>query len=321
MRKKFTALALAGLMAIGSVMPAYALDLKQYYNVDSTEIKTGYDPEFNHNYRFAAGNKTKVPGWFWIDGYCYYFTNKNMREKLTNTTTPDGYTVDDQGRWTVDGVAQYNGYGNLSVGTDELYAGKNDSERWLAMRTYLESLLVKQQYRTGTVAFVSYDDFIQVAWPDSAKTISHYSDANSDYLTLSAFNEWNDSPEYYVSYMDEIMELTLKTMCGDHAGQELFNDLRKAAEPAEGGPINDIIYDENGNTIDYIDPETGFTKVQSRRVETSGDGINFNYIDMNKWGSGQMKTDYGKSIILEVRDEINEDKISQTPVKWVLHIK
>ena len=319
MRKKFTALALAGLMAIGSVMPAYALDLKQYYNVDSTEIKTGYDPEFNHNYRFAAGNKAKVPGWFWIDGYCYYFTNKNMREKLTNTTTPDGYTVDDQGRWTVDGVAQYNGYGNLSVGTDELYAGKNDSERWLAMRTYLESLLVKQQYRTGTVAFVSYDDSIRVAWPDSAKTIGYNSDASSDYLTMYSYNDWNDSPEYYVSYMDEALELTLKAMCGDHAGQELFNDLRKAAEPAEGGPYEEAVYDENGNLITY--EEDYFTKCKTIHRETSGDGINFNYIDMNKWGSGQMKTDYGKSIVLELRDEINEDKVSKTPVTWVLHIK
>lgn len=47
-----------------------------------------------------------------------------MRDKITNGTTPDGYTVDDQGRWTVDGVVQYNGYGSLQVGTDGAVCGE-----------------------------------------------------------------------------------------------------------------------------------------------------------------------------------------------------
>ena len=57
-----------------------------------------------------------------------------MLDKITNGTMPDGYTVDEQGRWTVDGVVQYNGYGSLQVGTYALYAGKDDDMRWLAMR-------------------------------------------------------------------------------------------------------------------------------------------------------------------------------------------
>ncbi len=46
-----------------------------------------------------------VSTWQWIDGYCYCF---DANGKLyTNCTTPDGYTVDAEGRWTVDGVLQY----------------------------------------------------------------------------------------------------------------------------------------------------------------------------------------------------------------------
>ena len=43
-------------------------------------------------------------GWHWVDGKCYYFTPEGYC--LLNTTTPDGYTVDASGAWTVDGVVQ-----------------------------------------------------------------------------------------------------------------------------------------------------------------------------------------------------------------------
>ena len=51
-------------------------------------------------------------GWHWIGGKCYYFnpvsgTNGLMKGVLfKNTTTPDGYTVDATGAWTVNGVVQ-----------------------------------------------------------------------------------------------------------------------------------------------------------------------------------------------------------------------
>lgn len=43
-------------------------------------------------------------GWNWIDGKCYYFTSEGYC--LINTTTPDGYTVDENGAWIIDGVVQ-----------------------------------------------------------------------------------------------------------------------------------------------------------------------------------------------------------------------
>ena len=49
-------------------------------------------------------------GWFWLDGNndgvaeCYYFDQEGWA--LLSTTTPDGYTVDENGAWTVDSVVQ-----------------------------------------------------------------------------------------------------------------------------------------------------------------------------------------------------------------------
>lgn len=42
--------------------------------------------------------------WKWINGRCYYFDSNGYM--LANTTTPDGYTVDATGAWTVNGVVQ-----------------------------------------------------------------------------------------------------------------------------------------------------------------------------------------------------------------------
>lgn len=55
----------------------------------------------SHEGAFGA----KVRGWQWIDGYCYYFDNEGTL--LVNTITPDGYNVDADGHWLVDGVTQY----------------------------------------------------------------------------------------------------------------------------------------------------------------------------------------------------------------------
>ena len=49
-------------------------------------------------------------GWRWIDGNgdgifeCYYFDSNGYL--LTRTVTPDGYTVDSNGAWTVDGMVR-----------------------------------------------------------------------------------------------------------------------------------------------------------------------------------------------------------------------
>lgn len=43
--------------------------------------------------------------WLWIDGYCYYFDAQGRM--AANVETPDHYTVNADGQWTVDGVVQH----------------------------------------------------------------------------------------------------------------------------------------------------------------------------------------------------------------------
>lgn len=63
-------------------------------------------------------------GWNWIDGKCYYFSPDGYC--LQNTQTPDGYMVDENGAWVIDGVVQTQNHpqvldtctiGNLTLST------------------------------------------------------------------------------------------------------------------------------------------------------------------------------------------------------------
>lgn len=55
-------------------------------------------------WKYANDSGANVTGWNWIDGKCYFFEgNGNM---LANTTTPDGYTVNADGAWVVNGAIQ-----------------------------------------------------------------------------------------------------------------------------------------------------------------------------------------------------------------------
>ena len=60
--------------------------------------------------------------WQWIDGNndgnseCYYFDPHGYC--LMNTTTPDGYTVDSNGAWLVNGVVQTKNKGSMSAVTN-----------------------------------------------------------------------------------------------------------------------------------------------------------------------------------------------------------
>lgn len=86
---------------------------------------------------FAVGWQHNVTGWWygtnetnttwhancwqWIDGNndgiaeCYYFDQKGYM--LASTTTPDGFTVNADGAWTVNGVVQTKIVANTSSGT------------------------------------------------------------------------------------------------------------------------------------------------------------------------------------------------------------
>lgn len=99
MRKKIILAACTGLLCAVSAVPAYAGVWKKG-TADNTD-RWWYD---NENGSWAAAQ------WKWIDGNsdgtaeCYFFDESGWL--LTDTVTPDGYTVNADGAWTVDGIIQ-----------------------------------------------------------------------------------------------------------------------------------------------------------------------------------------------------------------------
>jgi hypothetical protein len=87
--KKITAIILAGTMILGTSVTAFAAEWKQdnngwWYQEDNGSYPTN--------------------SWKWINGKSYYFGSNGYM--LSNTTTPDGYTVNADGAWVVNGAVQ-----------------------------------------------------------------------------------------------------------------------------------------------------------------------------------------------------------------------
>ena len=84
-----------------------------YYFLDSGYMATGWvDVNGSKYYLFPNSDGWKgrmLTGWQWIDGNCYYLDPQGQNEGALyrNTTTPDGYAVDVEGRWVVNGAVQH----------------------------------------------------------------------------------------------------------------------------------------------------------------------------------------------------------------------
>ena len=135
--KKAIAIVIATATMASQAMTAMAAEWKQ------NEIGYWYQ-EDNGSY--------PTNSWKWINGKCYYFDSNGYM--LANTTTPDGYTVDATGAWTVNGAVQTQSTGQTSgtVHHNENYdpahplAGKIDEWR---LRLTPESNALNTLYITG----------------------------------------------------------------------------------------------------------------------------------------------------------------------------
>lgn len=85
-----------------------------YYFDADTYMKDGWFTDvdgriyFLHNVSDNTRGRMYI-GWNWIDGKCYYFEERPgyyQGHLYQNTTTPDGYTVNANGEWIVDGIVQ-----------------------------------------------------------------------------------------------------------------------------------------------------------------------------------------------------------------------
>lgn len=64
---------------------------------------------FYDNREESPAEGQELRGWQWIDGYCYYFEEEGEKKGilLQNGMSKDGYTVNEEGQWTVNGVVQF----------------------------------------------------------------------------------------------------------------------------------------------------------------------------------------------------------------------
>lgn len=92
MRRKGLVLILAGALALGSSF----VSLAGWEQVDNT-------------WKYSENGVYLSNGWFWLDGNndgvseCYYFDSNGI---MLADTLVEGYTVNQDGAWTVDGVVQ-----------------------------------------------------------------------------------------------------------------------------------------------------------------------------------------------------------------------
>lgn len=104
--------------------------------------KTGQAPD-QDKWWYDNGNGTyPANGWNWIDGNndgvaeCYYFNPDGWL--YVNTTTPDGYAVNESGAWTENGIVQISIVPQQSTGYNE---ANDDYDEEILMPWYVEETI------------------------------------------------------------------------------------------------------------------------------------------------------------------------------------
>lgn len=97
------------------------------------------------NWKYKNDNGSYSAGWTWIDGKSYYFDQNGSM--LSDTTTPDGYSVNKDGVWVVDGVIQ------TQDGNGEVATSNTDYNQQYPLKGYLESYFVQSPI-TGNTAWI-----------------------------------------------------------------------------------------------------------------------------------------------------------------------
>jgi hypothetical protein len=251
--KRIIAITMAVTMMITNAIPTLADIIRKKTVDDTTLIYT--DNAHNISY----------PCWIWISGYAYYY--QNAATILKNTTTPDGYAVDDQGRWIVNGVPQTNGYGNHFMGTSD-YNGKSNDEIWSSLVNKLEpifidgvaigeiNLMISPRELSYDSSKYTYGSDISI-WKNSDNFDVVKKESFRTFITARIGNSWSDEIKDVsgawakMAYADsaEIKEKTIKAVVGDVIGKELFDYIRPHADQISHSGGYTIAIDENGNTI------------------------------------------------------------------------
>lgn len=186
--------------------------------VSTATVTDSYDGTVS-KYEYLNYSSFNYPGWQIRNGYFYYLTDVNTA--LKNTTTPDGYRVDDKGRW-IDGTGNpvSDGFGGNFLNTKEKYAGKYDAEIWSLQKSFFKELSKNQKYHAG----FGYIDEVLSTGRDNFEI--------GDLVFYRNQEDYNNHRTNYcdlilASYMDldATTEKILRAYLGDELGIEMFNYL------------------------------------------------------------------------------------------------
>lgn len=82
----------------------------------------------NLSWKYKNDTGSYATGWNWIDRKSYFF--ESNRKMLVDTTTPDGYNVNKDGAWVVNGVVQTQGGTSTTINYDSQFPLKGYIEPW-----------------------------------------------------------------------------------------------------------------------------------------------------------------------------------------------
>lgn len=292
--KKMVAVAVAGVMVVAAAVPSFAAIISTEQGGRTNYIKTD-------NYK----KYENYPCWIWYQGYCYYYASAD--NYLKNTTTPDGYTVDELGRWTVNGNPIHNGAGNYKMHTED-YNGKSDDEIWSLMKNKLisvfETTIDQGDYdgpdangKQTHIDSYTYGYGTDLIWTDKDMStyggygeieINHNSSRFGTFVTAEIGNDWSDQETNVAkpiakanySQKSDIKEKTIKSIVGDKIGTELFNYIKQHADKKQLGGGYIATLDNSGElAMKWTD-------------DGIGDGIQAATLDFSAWQN--RTTDYGK---------------------------
>ena len=141
-------------------------------------------------------------GWQWIDGNgdgtaeCYYFDQNGYM--LSATTTPDGYTVNSDGAWTVNGAVQTKGSAQKSA-TTTTGSGTGSTASTTSRPSSAEIVKYLYRGRTDTKYFATIDTS-KPEWENGVTNIQFGPVGNKEYGALGA--RWLNvhGGWYYLSY-------------------------------------------------------------------------------------------------------------------------
>lgn len=272
MNKKLFLCAMAALV-MTNAFPAFNANAAETAKESVSAVMTQTD-EIEQN----VSGKLVSPGWYWIGDYCYYIESDGYLtwqdgyfgstasyeggKIFKNGNTPDGYTVDKDGRWTVNGVPQTKGLG--------FWKSETSYKDWNDLRENLKNIWSDQYTFLGSYSFHPVNNNeIQGNASEGSYNSGFIAKTDGKNVQVRLQKTWSDmmpisSGRIYelaaIGNADAMQEKTLKTVLGNKEGQTVYNYV-KAYVGGNRGDDTKVKFEKFGNdkmyTLHYLVNENG----------------------------------------------------------------